>query len=411
MKIAFSLLMCLTAATASLYPAAQAASKVASYEQAQARLNDDGYLLFIYGQGWDKRAQQQMTELYNNPEIAKAAGGAAMIMVGVPEGTDETRTPVLKKVMGPLQLPHVHSKHSFPAVVMYDKAGRLTSIICGTAMIHPDPARIARVISVRLKGMATQRQLLAAAGETRGEERARLLLEAARVPNLERPDRIQQLIKEADPEDKAGCLAALNFYNTTVGDKAGEMSLTDILKAQDAAIENPLHTVQQKQNACAYAIGTIRRRAGAGGSDLIRQYATQMKQLDPTSVLGQSADIVIRDWTHGLQLVRGWAPGTLPIQGQPTELLGKLPISEAGTYKLHFKPTGGDKAIIARVALYDGDTLISEDVRTTAIADNGQDHYYTLTASAKVNNPRIFITFNNEEHDRNTYGKFFITKD
>ena len=403
--------MCLTAATASLYPAAQAASKVASYEQAQARLNDDGYLLFIYGQGWDKRAQQQMTELYNNPEIAKAAGGAAMIMVGVPEGTDETRTPVLKKVMGPLQLPHVHSKHSFPAVVMYDKAGRLTSIICGTAMIHPDPARIARVISVRLKGMATQRQLLAAAGETKGEERARLLLEAARVPNLERPDRIQQLIKEADPEDKAGCLAALNFYNTTVGDKAGEMSLTDILKAQDAAIENPLHTVQQKQNACAYAIGTIRRRAGAGGSDLIRQYATRMKQLDPNSVLGQSADIVMRDWTHGLQFVRGWSPGTLPIQGQPTELLGKLPISEAGTYKLHFKPTGGDKAIIARVALYDGDTLISEDVRTTAIADNGQDHYYTLTASAKVNNPRIFITFNNEEHDRNTYGKFFITKD
>ena len=411
MKIAFSLLMCLAAATVSLYPAAQAATKVASYEQAQARLNDDGYLLFIYGQGWDKRAQQQMTELYNNPEIAKAAGGAAMIMVGVPEGTDETRTPVLKKVMGPLQLPHVHSKHSFPAVVMYDKAGRLTSIICGTAMIHPDPARIARVISVRLKGMATQRQLLAAAGETKGEERARLLLEAARVPNLERPDRIQQLIKEADPEDKAGCLAALNFYNTTVGDKAGEMSLTDILKAQDAAIENPLHTVQQKQNACAYAIGTIRRRAGAGGSDLIRQYATRMKQLDPNSVLGQSADIVMRDWTHGLQFVRGWSPGTLPIQGQPTELLGKLPISEAGTYKLHFKPTGGDKAIIARVALYDGDTLISEDVRTTAIADNGQDHYYTLTASAKVNNPRIFITFNNEEHDRNTYGRFFITKD
>ena len=163
--------------------------------------------------------------------------------------------------------------------------------------------------------------------------------------------------------------------------------------------------------ASSYAIGTIRRRAGAGGSDLIRQYATRMKQLDPTSVLGQSADIVMRDWTHGLQFVRGWSPGTLPIQGQPTELLGKLPISEAGTYKLHFKPTGGDKAIIARVALYDGDTLISEDVRTTAIADNGQDHYYTLTASAKVNNPRIFITFNNEEHDRNTYGKFFITKD
>lgn len=408
MKLAFSLLMCLAAAT--LMPV-QAATKVATYEQAQAKVNEEGYILFVYGDGWDKRAKEQITALYNAPEIVKAAGNSVMMLVPLPESLNEAQKAALEKTMGKLALPHVHSKHAFPAVVMYDKAGRIYTWISGPAMVYPEAGRIALTISRRKAGLQKQQQIMAAAAETKGEERANLLLQACRVENLERPDRVQQLIKEADPEDKSGCLAALNFFNTTVGDKAAEMSLSDILKAQDASIANPLLTVQQKQNACAYAIGTIRRRAGAGGSDLIRQYATQMKQLDPTSVLGQSADIVIRDWTHGLQLVRGWAPGTLPIQGQPTELLGKLPISEAGTYKLHFKPTGGDKAIIARVALYDGDTLISEDVRTTAIADNGQDHYYTLTASAKVNNPRIFITFNNEEHDRNTYGKFFITKD
>lgn len=408
MKLAFSLLMCLAAAT--LMPV-QAATKVATYEQAQAKVNEEGYILFVYGDGWDKRAKEQMTALYNAPEIVKAAGNSVMMLVPLPESLNEAQKAALEKTMGKLALPHVHSKHAFPAVVMYDKAGRIYTWISGPVMVYPEAGRIALTISRRKAGLQKQLQILAAADETKGEERANLLLQACRVENLERPDRAQQLIKEADPEDKSGCLAALNFFNTTVGDKAAEMSLSDILKAQDASIANPLLTVQQKQNACAYAIGTIRRRAGAGGSDLIRQYATQMKQLDPTSVLGQSADIVIRDWTHGLQLVRGWAPSTLPIQGQPTELLGKLPISEAGTYKLHFKPTGGDKAIIARVALYDGDTLISEDVRTTAIADNGQDHYYTLTASAKVNNPRIFITFNNEEHDRNTYGKFFITKD
>jgi hypothetical protein len=408
MKLAFSLLMCLAAAT--LMPV-QAATKVATYEQAQAKVNEEGYILFVYGDGWDKRAKEQMTALYNAPEIVKAAGNSVMMLVPLPESLNEAQKAALEKTLGKLALPHVHSKHAFPAVVMYDKAGRIYTWISGPAMVYPEAGRIALTISRRKAGLQKQQQILAAANETTGEDRANLLLQACRVENLERPDRVQQLIKEADPEDKAGCLAALNFFNTTVGDKAADMTLADILKAQDAAIANPLHTVQQKQNACAYAIGTIRRRAGAGGSALIRQYATQMKQLDPNSVLGQSADIVIRDWTHGLQLVRGWSPGTLPIQGQPTELLGKLPISEAGTYKLHFKPTGGDKAIIARVALYDGDTLISEDVRTTAIADNGQDHYYTLTATAKVNTPRIFITFNNEESDRNTYGKFFITKD
>ena len=400
--------MCLAAAT--LMPV-QAATKVTTYEQAQAKVNEEGYLLFIYGDGWDKRAKEQMTALYNAPEIVKAAGKSVMMLVPLPESLDDAQKAALEKTMGKLALPHVHSKHAFPAVVMYDKTGRIYSWISGPAMVYPDADRIALIISRRKAGLQKQLQIMAAADETKGEERANLLLQACRVENLERPDRVQQLIKEADPEDKSGCLAALNFYNNPLGDKVMDMKLADILVEMDKAIANPLHTVQQKQNACAFTIGTIRRRGGSGGSDLIRKYALQMKQLDPTSVLGQSADIVIRDWTHGLQLVRGWSPGTLPIQGQPTELLGKLPISEAGTYKLHFKPTGGDKAIIARVALYDGDTLISEDVRTTAIADNGQDHYYTLTATAKVNTPRIFITFNNEESDRNTYGKFFITKD
>lgn len=408
MKIAFSILITLAAAT--LLPAT-AATKVATYEQAQARLTDDGYLVFIYGQGWDKRAQSITTELYNNPEIARAAGNAAMILLGYPEGTDEARKPLLEKTMGKLAMPHVHSKHSFPAIVMYDKAGRLASIISGPAMVHPDATRIARIISVRRDGMARQRELMAAANAASGQERARLLLDACRVPNIERPDRVQQLIKEADPEDKSGCLAALNFHNHSLGDKEKDMSLSEILVEMDKAIANPLHTVQQKQNACAYTIGSIRRRSGASGSELIRKYALLMKQLDPDSVLGRSADIVIRDWTHGLQFVRGWSPGTLPIKGQPTELQGKLAIREAGTYKLHFKPTGGDKAIITRVALYDGETLISEDVRTTAIADNGQDHFYTLTAPAALQNPRLFITCGNEENDRNTYGKFSITKD
>lgn len=408
MKIAISLLMCLAAS--SLLPV-QAATKAATYEQAQAALNDEGYLLFIYGQGWDKRAEALTKALYDNPAVINAAGKSVMMLAGLPESMTDAQKAQLDKTLGKLQLPHVHSKHSFPAIVMYDKAGRQYSIICGPSMVYPDSTRIARILTVRKSAHAKQREILAAADKAQGEERARLLLQACRLDNIERPDRVQQLIKQADPEDKAGCLAALNFYNTAVGEKEKDMSLMDILKEQDKAIANPLHTVQQKQNACAFAIGTIRRRAGSGGSELIRKYARQMKALNPDSVLGRSADVVMRDWTHGLQYTRGWSSDSLPVQGQPAELLGKLPISGAGTYKVHFKPTGGDKAIISRVALYDGDTMVSEDVRTTAIADNGQDHFYTLTAPESPKAPRVFITFDNAENDRNTRGKISITKD
>ena len=409
MKLAFSLLMSLAAA-ATLQPA-QAATKVATYEQAQAKLNDEGYLLFIYGQGWDKRAKELTTALYNSPEVAKAAGNAVMMLVPLPESMDDAEKEAFNKVMGKLQLPHPHSKHSFPAVVMYDKTGRQYSIICGPAMVQPAPERIALVISRRKAKLAEQLAIMTQADKAQGEERARLLLQACRVENMERPARVQELIKQADPEDKAGCLAALNFYNNPVGDKVKDMPLADFLVEMDKAIANPLHTVQQKQNACAFTIGTIRRRTGSGGSDLIRKYAELMKSLNPDSVLGRSADVVLRDWTLGLQYVRGWSMETLPIANKPTELQGHLPIGPAGTYKLHFKPTGGNKAIITRVALYDGDTLLSEDVRTTEIADNGQDHFYTMTATAEVKKPRVLITFGNEENNRNTRGQFSITKD
>lgn len=405
MKLAFSLLMCLAAAT--LMPV-QAATKVATYEQAQAKVNEEGYILFIYGEGWDKRAKEQITALYNAPEIVKAAGNSVMMLVPLPESLDDAQKAALEKTMGKLALPHVHSKHAFPAVVMYDKTGRIYSWISGPAMVYPDASRIALTISRRKAGLQKQLQILAAADETKGEERANLLLQACRVENLERPDRVQQLIKEADPEDKSGCLAALNFHNNPLGDKVKDMKLADILVEMDKAIANPLHTVQQKQNACAFTIGTIRRRVGSGGSDLIRKYAELMKQLDPTSVLGQSADIVIRDWATGLQFVRGWSPQSLPMQGVPTELLGKLPIGPAGKYEVRFEPSGGrNHARVTRVALYDGDTLISEDTRGITLTSPAS---YYVTAEKEIKTPRIFLTFDTPDDTRDTRGKFIIRK-
>ena len=387
---------------------AHAAHKVDTYEQAQAKLNADGYLLFIHGKGWDKRSEKLMTELYNSQEIARAAGNAAMMLVPLPESMNETEQADFEKIMGKLNLPHVHSKHSFPAVVMYDKAGRIYSIISGPAMVHPEATRIARIISVRRGGLAKQEQLLAAADETSGEERAQLLLEACRIDNLERPDKIQQLIKAADPEDKAGCLAALNYHNTTLGDKAKDMKLADILAAQDKDLINPLLSVQQKQNACAYAIGTIRRRIGMGAPHLIRSYAELMKSLNPDSVLGRSADIVIRDWTHGMQLVRGWASNTLPIQGQATELQGKLPIGPAGAYEVRFHPEGGKHtAKVLRVALYDGEAFIAEDSRSIELTSPAS---YMLKVEKEIKEPHLFITFDNDEYTRDTRGKITITR-
>ncbi|MEE1266284.1 MAG: hypothetical protein UHH87_08350 [Akkermansia sp.] len=406
MKPLFSILMC-AAVLATLQPVT-AASKVSNYEQALAKVNDDGYALFIYGKDWDKRAKEHITQLYNSPIVENALGHAATILVPLPEKMNEEQKESFNKTMGKLQLPHVHSKHSFPAVVLYDKTGRQYGIVCGPPMVNPEADRIARLITRLRKAKARQDQLMSQANAAQGAERARLLLQAAQVEYIERPDKVEQLIKTADPEDASGCLAALKFYNNPLGDKINELPLSEALKVMDAAIANPLHTVQQKQNACAFTIGLIRRRVGTGGAAAIAHYAGIMKELNPDSVLGRSAVIVMRDWTAGLQYVRGWSPDSLPMQGVATEIQGKLPIDAAGKYEVRFEPTRGKTpARVTRVALYDGETLVSEDTRAITLTSPAS---YYVTAEKKPAAPRILVTFDNDEKSRDTHGKFIIRK-
>ncbi|MBR5888494.1 MAG: hypothetical protein IKY92_00405 [Akkermansia sp.] len=406
MKPLFSILMC-AAVLATLQPVT-AASKVSNYEQALAKVNDDGYALFIYGDGWDKRAKEHISQLYNSPVVDKALGNSVTILVPLRESMNEAQKQSFNKTMGKLQLPHAHSKHSFPAIVLYDKAGRQYGIVCGPPMVTPEAERIARLITRLRKAKAKQDELMSQANAAQGAERAKLLLQAAQVEGIERPDKVEQLIKTADPEDKSGCLAALKFYNNPMGDKINELPLNEALKVMDAAISNPLHTVQQKQNACAFTIGLIRRRVGTGGAAAIAHYAGIMKELNPDSVLGRSAVIVMRDWTAGLQYVRGWSPDSLPMQGVATEIQGKLPIDAAGKYEVRFEPTRGKTpARVTRVALYDGETLVSEDTRAFTLTSPAS---YYVTAEKKPAAPRILVTFNNDEKSRDTHGKFIIRK-
>ena len=95
------------------------------------------------------------------------------------------------------------------------------------------------------------------------------------------------------------------------------------------------------------------------------------------------------------------------------QVLSTEPILSARDVEVEFTLRGQKLKAIRRCSLdlYDGETLLSEDVRTTEIADNGQDHFYTMTAPAEVKKPRVLITFGNEENNRNTRGQFNITKD
>lgn len=391
-------------------PVAQAAQTAENYEQAKSMVTDDGYILFIYGKGWDKKGDTQCRRLMADPAIQKAAGNAVMILAPLLQFPDDAGKAEMKAVAGDLVYPSASAKISYPAIVMYSKTNRRYAFICGPDMVKNDVKAIAARMEKHLAALHKQDALLAKADAAKGGEKAKLLFEASHVTDAEPIDKIINEIKKADPKDESGYVAAQEYNNGFQKDPDKDATLESILARLDKVIADPRYTDEQKQRSCAYAIGCIRRKAGYAQAELMQKYLDQMAKFGgPDALLTKTIPIIKRDWVTGLQYADGWNGGNLPTNDKPVELEGKLPIAAAGTYTIEFAPKGGrNKAIIKSVALYDGKTLVAEDKTEKTIADKG-DRVYKLTAPAAVKEPHLFISFGNKPTERDTRGEILIT--
>lgn len=390
-------------------PVAQAAQVAENYEQAKSMVTEDGYILFIYGKGWDKKGDAQCRKLMADPAIQKAAGNAVMILAPLLQFPDDAGKAEMKAVAGDLVYPSASLKISYPAIVMYSKTNRRYAYICGPDVVKNDVKAIAARMEKHLKALHAQDALLAKAEGAQGGEKAKLLFEASHVTDAEPIDKIINDIKKADPKDESGYVAAQDYYNGFQKDPDAAATLDTILARLDKVIADPRYTDEQKQRTCAYAIGCIRRKAGYNQPALMQKYLDQMAKFGgPDALLTKTIPVIKRDWITGLQYADGWNGGNLPTDVKPVELEGKLPIAAAGTYTIEFAPKGGrNKAVIKSVALYDGKTLIAEDKTEKTIADKG-DRVYKLSVPAAVKEPHLFISFGNKPTERDTRGEIII---
>ncbi len=391
---------------------AQAAQVVPHYAAAQEKLNDDGYVVIFHPKDWDDYGAKAAENISQSKEVLQAAGNAVILNAPIYEAQDEESKKAAETIMGKLAYPHPHSDVSYPAVGLYDRHGRLYSLISGDDMLNARCDAVARSIKARRQGLQQQEALLKQA-ETAVDsvQKARLLLQTARIPNLNQPSDLEKKIRSVDPEDKSGCLAALRFYNgAPENEKLQAMSAETFLAGLEQHLANELLTTEQKQRACAFAIGHIRRSLGpvAGGAIIMRLAAT-MKALEPQSYLGRSADIVARDWVQDFTIEEGWNPDRIPGQRIPMELKGNFTLGPKGTYSITFAIiTGRDCLEVAEVALYDGDTLVSSDKRI-GIASHTKNEVYKVTAPTDMKAPRILLTFANPPDKRSSWGRITLS--
>lgn len=385
---------------------AQSAQQFSTVEAAKQKVSDAGYILFIYPDGWDRYGEKLCKKLIADKGVQQAAGDAALILAPIYQNRTEKTNAKAKSVMGHLGYPHDMADISYPALVFYEKDGRQYASLHGEPLMTASSAEVAELVKQRIEAKKLQQSLLDKSSATQDTgEKARLVLASARVDGVEWPNQLKATLRSIDPEDKHGCLAALNFGFGPQNDE----SMESFLKRLEAALENKNLTAWQKQRACAAAIGHIRRSYGSmAGGPLITKYARAMQKLDPDSTLGLSAPVVMRDWVREYRYGQGWSDQIIPAAPIPM-LMHDVPINKPGTYSVTFKlKTGRDGITINRLRLMDGETCVAADENVRQVTWGNTEQTYTFVVKKSLKKPMLEITYGNEPNKRSTWGDITV---
>ena len=394
----------------SLFSLSQAATVVKNYDEAQSVLTDDGYVLVLYPEDWNKKGKETGLKYIKSEVVQKAAGNAVIIPVPRHQVSDDAVKEFRTKLLGKLPLPNVHS---YPAFVLVDKNNRHYATVDSAFMRKGDEKKAAAELQKCMTSKREQDKLLAEAEETKDPLlKARKLGRAAELPGIQRPNNIQKMIKNVDPEDKSGYGRRLSYHPSSHAESLvnnKKLTIEEKIAQLESMLEDAAYTNEQKQGIAATYIGMIRRSGNPAQMKRIPLIAEKMRSYAPDTVQAKSAPIVVRQWVRQLSLSDGWSPVVLPRDGKPTPLEGPIPIKEPGTYEVKFTYTGGAHALdIFAVELYDGAKKVTEDRHKGSTGHNHSNNVYVLKVSDRVTLPRLVVTLSQKNFD--SYGNISVTR-
>lgn len=382
-------------------------AKTLTWEEAQTKVTDAGYILFAYADGWDTYSKQVSNKLMKHKAVKKAAGDAIILHYPIKQALNEEEQKARTEQWKGINVP---SADCYPALLFFDSKGKHYSTISGTFMRKAQPKKVAKMITERLEGKRKQNELMAQAEKATGVEKARLIGQACLIENINRPDRHEKMMKDADPKDECGLIRRVTFNPWAFVESKLKEAPEAVLNELDTMLADPNYTDEQKQIFCTCAVGTLHRSDLPNKAARMQEYAKKIKEYGADTVLGQSADIAVREWVVTLNYSEGWQPAALPADETPTELEGELPIDKPGTYTVAFHYKKGPHALhVKAVELYDGDTKVAEDRHDGFMGIKVNKNTYDLKVDKEVKNPRILITFNMGK-ERDSYGRISIIR-
>ena len=379
-----------------------------NYEAAQASVPEGGYVLAVYADGWDKFSKPLVDKLLKDKDVKAALANSVVIEYGAPNFWSDECNKAREAKLGKLRWV---GPQTYPAFILYDKNGRHYATVTVPYSDRKETSKIASNIKAARQALEKQNALLQKAAGEQGLAKAQTLGKSAILENINRPDNIVKMIKEADPQDKSGYVRRLEFnmHNYAEGTAKTEDWKATLKEIEDK-IADKAYSDTQRQGLYATAAGLLRRHGSPADQAKLVRYLREMKKLDPTSIQGVSADHAKLIWVSKLTYADGWSPTVLPQDDTPTEIEGPLPISDAGTYEVTFTyKRGSHKLEVRGVQLFDGTTKVAEDMHAGSTGTNHRNNVYTLKVASKVKNPVLKAVFSMPK-DRDSYGSITINK-
>lgn len=408
----------IAAATAFFAASVQAAVFVNSYEEGKDKAGEDGFIVVAYPDGWNAKNTKLAKAILASKEFAKAAGDAVILEQPIPNISTPEDNEARKQKFGPIQTPNTTGATlSYPCIYLCDKEGR------NYAMVNADQFRdlslpkdemtktaidkAGKEVAARLAAVKEQRFHMDMAAKTSGKAAADQIFKACCIPGINKPDKVVDAAKKADPEDKTGIVTALthNVYGFMEDcGNAGADNWEEKLARAEELMKNPYFDTATKQTLYTSAFGLLRRNGGSANHGKMMGYLETMYKLDPKSIYGESYAGAMRLWDSWSTK---WSPETIPAQNGPMDVPAPN-IKEPGVYTVTFSFNSGLHGFSASaVELYDGDTKVAEDVHDCFAGSRCEGNVYTLQVSKKLAKPHLKV-MTTMGANRNSHGTISI---
>ncbi len=345
----------------------EAAAIVKNYEEASKTAGKNGYIVFAYGANWDPTGLQVCKKHMESAAVKEAAGDAAMWPAPFYQLPNDKQKTDQGIKWGSLPLPHVFSAESYPGLLLYDKAGINYATINGAVVQKGTPEEVAAKVKSAIDSKHKRDEIMARADAAQGAEKAKLLLEAALIPGLNRPEKIVDAVKAADPQDSTGAAAILTYEPSAKAEAYSKKTMEETIADMEKLLEQPFWQPEQRQSMYAIMIGKLHKEGKYEDRAKIRELAKKMRELNPDSLFGRSSVIVERTWGGQINYETGWSPLCLPPGGGLVQIVGRVPISNPGRYTVTFVKTGGSDLRVLAVEVHRGNTKVSADEHSCVV--------------------------------------------